>query len=86
MLLENYVRVIETQQRELYLKYGTVEDDGSLKVPLEKFEQLNKDLDELMAIKNDVILKKISIDELGDAEIEVGIIENLIAVIEETQE
>ena len=84
--LEKLVQVIEQEQRRIYFKYGTQQLDGSIKVPQEKIEDLNKDLTALMEIPIEKNLFKVRLEDFGDENIEFGTIEKLMPIIEETQE
>lgn len=84
--LEKLIQVIEQEQRRIYFKYGTQQADGSVTVPKENIEDLNKDLSTLMEIPIEKSFMKVRLEDFGDENIEFGIIENLMPIIEETQE
>lgn len=82
-IIVELVNLITEKQFELYKKYGTPNDEGNIVVPNEKIPLLQQDLNELMAIDNDINITKFTLDDLGDAKIEFGIIEKLLPLIEE---
>lgn len=85
MLLERYAKVIEEKRKDLYIKYGTVTEDGNVKVSYENVSKLNNELNELLEIDNNLELTKVQIEDFGDENIEFGVIESLMALIK-TQE
>lgn len=51
-------------------------------VPKENIDELNKNINDLMAIENDINILKISIDELGDNQLSIEDVEDLLPMIE----
>ena len=80
-ILEPYVQIIEEKQIELYQKYGEINEDSTIRVPKEKIQVMREELKTLMEIKNKVEITKITLDDLGENNIDIDTLENLMPII-----
>lgn len=68
--LEPLVNAIYDMRRDIALEYSIGEEEnGNVKIPKEKAEEVTQKLKELMNIENEVNLIQISIDSLKNAEL-----------------
>ena len=68
--LEPLVNAIYDMRRDIALEYSIGEEEnGNVKIPKEKAEEVTQKLKELMDIENEVDLIQISIDSLKNAEL-----------------
>ena len=79
-ILSEYATIINSKQIELYKKWGNIEDN-KIVVPLEKKENLENDLEELLNIDNKVQIVKLHLQDFGDVEIPFNILEDLFPII-----
>lgn len=77
------VNLIEQKRMELYRKYGTQKDDGSVVVPKERISELEIELNELLEVENNVELMELNLDSFGDVEIPFDILEELLNMVNE---
>lgn len=77
------VNTIQEKQLEVYKKHGERTSRNEYKVPDEKIDDLQNDLNELSQIENEVQLNKLKLDDFGDNNIPFYIIEKLLLIIEE---
>lgn len=82
-IISELANLITDKQFEIYKKYGTSNDDGTITVPKENVPQLQHDVDELMNIDNNIDLTKINLNDLEDVKIEFGTIEKILPMIQE---
>ena len=78
-----YNAIIETRQNALNT-YGVHEDD-SWTIPKEKVDDFMKLWNDFMDMDNDITLQHINIDQFEGGEIEVGIMEKLLPIIDITE-
>lgn len=65
------------------MKYGTPNDNGGIRIPAEKIDEVNKEMTELMETENDVKLYGIELKDLGDNLIDFSLIEGITSIIKE---
>lgn len=83
MVLKPYVDTIEKERVRLYRQYGKELEDGRIKVDSENLPELQKDLEELLKIDNVVNVSMIKLDDFGDVNVEFGVLDDLMEIIEE---
>lgn len=65
------------------MKYGTSDDNGGIRIPVEKIDEANKEMTELMETENDVKLYGIELKDFGDNLIDFSLIESIASIIKE---
>ena len=65
------------------MKYGTPDDNGGIRIPVEKIDEANKEMTELMETENDVKLYEIELKDFGDNLIDFSLIESIASIIKE---
>ena len=81
--LNTYANIIQEKQLDIYKRHGEKTGRNEYKVPDDKIEMLQNDLNELMKIENEVQITKIKLEDFGDNNIPFYVIEKLLLVIEE---
>ena len=81
-ILETVANTITEKQLEIYKKYGHVIENGDIKVEAEFVPDLNKDLEALMAIDNEIPIIKINLTDFGDIQIPFDTLEKIIDIIQ----
>jgi hypothetical protein len=70
-------------RQKILAKYGQPQDDGeSYKILPDKIEYVNKEIDSLFEIENDVNLLTFPLDSLGDCELSINSMEALYFMID----
>ncbi len=80
-VLTPFADIINSQQIELYKKYGEKTEDNTYMVSKEKMPQLEQDLNDLLEINNKVQIIKLKLEDFGDNNIPFRIIEELLPII-----
>lgn len=80
-IITEFYNLIDEKRIELYKKYGKVQDDGTINIPKENFTLLENDLKELFQIENKIPITKIKLEDLGNENINIDIIEKLLPII-----
>lgn len=65
------------------MKYGTSDENGGIRIPVEKIDEANKEMMELMETENDVKLYGIELKDFGDNLIDFSLIESIASIIKE---
>ena len=80
-VLTPFTDIINSQQLDLYKKYGESTEDDTYVVPKEKMPQLEQDLNDLLEINNKVQIVKLKLEDFGDNNIPFRVIEKLLPII-----
>ena len=80
-ILQPFFDTIQNEQEKIFLKYGETKEDG-IYVPNEKVEKLNKDLNDLDLIENEINIDKINVNDFDEEAINFNIISDLMLIIE----
>lgn len=73
----------EDSKTKLFKKYGEENKEGNLEVKKENIEKFKKEIEDLMEIKINIKVPKVTLKELGDIKISPGDIANLDILIVE---
>ena len=73
----------EDSKIKLFKKYGEENEKGNLEIKKENTEKFKKELEDLMEIKINIKVPKVTLKELGDIKISAGDIANLDILITE---
>lgn len=76
-----YDAIIETR-RKILQKYGIGIENGDWKIPNENIPSFRKEWDEFMAIDNFICLQGISLEDIQNEKINVGLMEKLLPLID----
>jgi len=79
--IENSYNSIIEMRKNIILEYGE-EDDGEVKIPKERMEELNSKLNELNNIENEIKLFHISINGLESYNIPMEYIDGLYEILD----
>lgn len=83
--LEGIVDDIDAARYQIVQSYGTPIPQGGYKIPKEKCEEANKELETVANIEIDVPLVKIKISDIENLNISIAMAEALMPMIEEEQ-
>lgn len=75
------VNLIQDKQVEIYKKYGEKSGRNEYKIPEEKIETAQLELNELLQVENEVEITKLKLDDFGDNNIPFYVIEKLLLII-----
>lgn len=81
-LLEPYYKALIESRYSIIEKYAEKTEDGNLEVPSDKIEEANKELEELLALEEDINLTTINVNVLPDG-IDLEILDNLMPILED---
>lgn len=82
--LEPYYIAIKQQQKRLWEKYGSYNEEGNLFVPKERIDELEKENNVLMEIETIVDISTISIEELEKYNISLDKLVKVYGMIKES--
>lgn len=83
--LEPYYKAIKTTQRQLWEKYGSLNEEGNLVVSKENISALEKENNELMEMETIVNITKIPINSLEEYKISLDQMLKIYYIIEENR-
>ena len=81
-ILEEEARIIYEERKKILMEYGEYQKDGSVVVPKDKISEANVKINELMEIECDVKVLMVPMEDLEEAELEIGITEGLMEIIQ----
>lgn len=80
-VIQSFVGIIQQQQVELYQKYGEPQENNTIKVTAENIEAFTKEYEELLLISNKIEIDPISLEDFGEIEIDLQVMQGLMNVI-----
>lgn len=80
-ILQPFIETIEHERINIYKKYGNETEDGAIKVEKIDIPKVEKDLDELLNINTKVEITKLTLNDFGDNNINIDILEELMPII-----
>lgn len=86
MKLTELRNVIMDQRASIIARYGETQEDGSIKVPSNKYDITSHEIDQLLEIETHCDVEKLTLDELEGARIDVDTMMKLMPMIEETHD
>lgn len=86
MKLTELRNVIMDQRASIITRYGETQEDGSIKVPSNKYDITSHEIDQLLEIETHCDVEKLTLDELEGARIDVDTMMKLMPMIEETHD
>lgn len=82
-VIQEAAQEIDSARIEIIKHYGTAQEDGTYLVPEESREVVEKELNDLLAIEQDLNIKTISIDAFGDIKFTPAQMRTIMFMIEE---
>lgn len=82
-LIREEFDIILQLQRQIWLKYGTEQEDGLISIPKENVEKTKQEINQLYNMEININLPTISLDEIKDFGWSLEIIDGLKEVIKD---
>lgn len=80
-ILEPQVKLLEDLRMKILKKYGTVQEDGSIKIPNDIAPQAMDELNELFEQREEVKIITLPISEFGDLKLNLANMSGLMHMI-----
>lgn len=71
------IELFESHKKELFEKFGNVLEDGNIEIPKEKVEAFGEEINVYLDEEIDIAIPKITIEQLGNIEIEPSVLTSL---------
>lgn len=83
-IITNAAQEIEKSRLEIAKHYGILDQESQMyKIPKDRLEEANKELDDLFSIEQELDIKKITIESLGDTEFTPAQMQAMMFMIED---
>lgn len=82
-ILQPIYEVIIESRNQIYEKFGTLQIDGTIRIPSDKIQEANEQLKQLSEINNSLDLNKVKLSTLQNASWTLEEIVNLYPILEE---
>lgn len=81
-IVQSFVNTIQQEQMKLYQKYGEKEED-KIRIPAEKLDDFTKEYEELLQIKNNIEINPIQLEDFGEVEMDLQVMQGLMSIVED---
>ena len=75
--------IIYDQRRKIVMEYGTINDNKDIIIPRDKIDEVNKNINDLMEMDNNVQIDLVSPDDFDDNMMNLSDIEGLMPMFKD---